>query len=230
VVSLFVIFFIRTEYIAGQRCIATPVRIFVPPSQTATDSLNTLYGQNKKFIEQYKSQCLLALSFYPELHDVEINFLLSKESTTMACRPDIGSLLKNKRTYNIFINNKSDFEGILLPDVPFNAQVGVIGHEIAHIVDYENRNLLGVIQVGIDYLNMERKQVCENYIDMLTIEKGLGWQLYDWAQYSMYDSPKATDKYKEFKRNIYLNPAQIEERMKVYSCYNHFFRCTNPNE
>ena len=124
-----------------------------------------------------------------------------------------------KRAYDIFINNDINFEGILLDDVPFNAQIGVIGHEVAHIVDYEGRNILGIIQVGLNYLNDNRKRTYENRIDRMTIQRVLGWQLKDWAQYSMFDSPKASEDYKAFKRKIYLNPQQIIEEMQIFSCY-----------
>jgi hypothetical protein len=97
----------------------------------------------------YEPQCLIALAYYPELKDCKIGFLYSNISTTMSCRPSIKSLIIGEREYQIFINDYSDFEGILLQDVPLNAQIGIIGHEIAHILDYEDRNLAGIIQIGI---------------------------------------------------------------------------------
>ena len=184
-----------------------------------SDSLNTEIGVNKVFIEEFRLQSLIALSFYPELRNVEIHFKYSNEATTMACRPDLLSLIKGRRIYYILINNRKNFEGILLVDVPFNAQIGVIGHEIAHILDYEGRNILGIIKVGLDYLHNDSKSQFEQYVDKMTIFRGLGWQLYDWAQYSMYDSPKATEEYKMFKRDIYLQPQQIITTMDIYSCY-----------
>ncbi|MDR1717009.1 MAG: hypothetical protein LBS20_14330 [Prevotella sp.] len=188
-----------------------------------SDSLYTEWRTDKEFIEEFRLQSLIALSFYPELKDVEIHFKYSNEATTMACRPNFSSLLVGKRVYTIFINNNHNFDGILLADVPFNAQIGVIGHEIAHIIDYEERNTLGIIQIGLNYLNNEDKRDYESSVDRITIQRGLGWQLYDWAQYSMYDSPRATDEYKSFKRDIYLQPQQITEEMQIYSCYQKFF-------
>jgi hypothetical protein len=201
-----------------------PVREFDEKScEKWIDSLDFLYGKNKSFINDYKLPSLIALSFYPELREVVIGFIYSRESTTMATRPDMNTILGSKRSYNIFINDDENFEGILLKDVPFNAQIGIIGHEIAHVLDYENQNLLGIMRIGIDYLNADKKAIYEQSIDMLTISKGLGWQLRDWAQYSMYDSDKATDAYKEFKRKTYMRPEQIDAAMKNNSMYQYSF-------
>lgn len=115
---------------------------------------------------------------------------------------------QKKRIYHVYINNKSQFKGILLEDVPFNAQVGVIGHELAHIVDYENKNIFQIIGTGIGYLFGGYKKRLEHRIDLMTIDHGLGWQLHDWAKFAMYDS-KATPKYKLYKKKIYMGPEKI---------------------
>ena len=43
----------------------------------------------------------------------------------------------------------------------------------------------------------------------MTIEKGLGWQLYVWATFIL-EGNTATEKYKSFKREIYLEPKEIK--------------------
>jgi hypothetical protein len=185
------------------------------------DSLRELYSQKKMFIEEYEKQCLIALSYYPELKNCSINFIYADINTTMSCRPSIQSLVYNEREYLIFINNYTDFEGVLLQDVPFNAQIGVIGHEIAHILDYEERNVTGIIRRGFEYLTSNTKRAYEREIDLLTIQQGLGWQLYDWANFSMYQSTKATDDYKQFKRDTYMSPSEIKDAMRMIDCYNY---------
>lgn len=155
--------------------------------------------------EEYKLQWLIALSYYPELHNKKFTVKYRRLRTTMSCRPKIRSLLRKKKEYNICINKKKHFKGILLKDVPFNAQIGVIGHELAHIDDYENKNSLKIIGTGLHYLGHKGKKKLEQKIDLLTIQKGLGWQLYDWSNYAINQS-NATDKYKKFKRSTYLKP------------------------
>ena len=199
-------------------------RYFERLDTLAIDSLALLYGTNKKFVKDYKEQCLLALSYYPELKEVKIKFKYSRrENTTMACRPSAGTFLGYKRSYRILINKNKHFDGIHLEHIPFNAQIGIISHEIAHIVDYENSTIKEIIRTGINYLNETKKKTYEHFIDLIVIEKGLGWQLYDWAVFSMKDSQHATESYKEFKRNTYMNPQQIIQEMKMINCYNQFF-------
>lgn len=188
------------------------------------DSLELLYGTNKELVKDYKEQCLLALSYYPELKEVKIKFKYSRrENTTMACRPSIRTFLGHRRSYCILINKNKHFEGIHLEHVPFNAQIGIISHEISHIVDYEISTIEEIIRIGISYLNKAKKKTYEHFIDLIVIEKGLGWQLYDWAIFSMFDSPHATEFYKEFKRDTYMNPEQIIQEMRIINCYNPFF-------
>jgi hypothetical protein len=52
------------------------------------------------------------------------------------------------------LNNEqpSYFEPILLRSLPFDAQVGVLAHELGHIVYYEHLNTLQFGKWGINYL------------------------------------------------------------------------------
>ncbi len=124
--------------------------------------------------------------------------------------------------YKIFRSNSiasQEFEGILLSNVPREAQIGVIAHELAHTVQYESYNFIGIIQLGLMYLDEESKSIFERETDERTISRGFGKNLKAWAQYSMYDSPKATQEYKDFKKRVYMSPQEIETEMERYSCY-----------
>jgi len=182
--------------------------------------LITQYGKNLICPEPYKLPMLIALSHYPEMRNISILVKLSKIKTTASCRPILASkgtqleldsiVKKSRRKYIVRINIKTNFEGILLKDVPFNAQIGVFAHELAHIADYERRGNLGLVKRAVDYSKTKSKQKFENQIDIITIEHGMGWQLYDWADFALNRST-ATEKYKAFKRKVYLSPEQITE-------------------
>ena len=184
------------------------------------DTLFKKFGSNKFFIPKFRLQCLIALSYYPSLSDVHIDFTFSNISTTMECRPTPYSVIHNslKKEYIIYINNDKNFEGVLLDNVPFNAQIGVIGHELAHIIDYENQNTIGIINRGLEYLSVETKKEYEHYIDSLTIRNGLGWQLYDWADFILNKSA-ASEEYKDFKRTTYMIPEQIKSYIFIEEKY-----------
>lgn len=182
------------------------------------DSIEARYT-NITIIPEYREVILTVLGNYPEFEKVKINFQYSSERTTMASRPDVMASLFGDRTYNVLINNKKDFEGILLSDVPRKAQIGVIAHELAHILQYEGYSNIGIVQLGLMFIDEDSQRIFERETDVRTISRGFGEHLKAWAQYSMYDSPKATQEYKEFKRRIYMSPKEIEEEMKYYSCY-----------
>lgn len=197
-----------------------PVREFSRLSANETDSLMKLYGNNKKIVDEFLEPTLIALSFFPELKNTNIEFRYSKEKTTMAARPKPLSLFCSAK-YQVLINNDKKFEGIHLEEVPFNAQIGIIAHELSHIVEYQNHNILGVVNILFHYLNGKTKIFFEKETDLKTIQRGLGWQLYDWAQYSMYDNTSATQEYKDFKKKTYMSPSEIEEVIAFYSFYNY---------
>ncbi len=97
---------------------------------------------------------------------------------------------------------------ILLEDVPFNAQIGLFGHELAHFMDYRNRSFGKVLGRLFSYTSNKRKAHFEKEIDSMTIACGLGWQLHAWSHYVLYES-SASVQYKAFKKQVYLTPEEI---------------------
>lgn len=176
-------------------------------------------GANKSIPKEFEKQILTALSYYPELKDCQIEFIRGNIKTTMACRPTSKSLTRRyNREYTITIDNNDEGQGILLENVPYNAQIGVIGHELAHILDYENRSSVSIAGLGVDYARGNYPPEFEKQIDELTISRGLGWQLHDWADYVLNKS-NASKNYKDFKRKIYLTPEEVKSRISKSSIY-----------
>ncbi|MEI7596538.1 MAG: hypothetical protein WCK02_12375 [Bacteroidota bacterium] len=151
-----------------------------------------------------------AISFYPELTNTEIKFVFANIKTTMAARPNVLSLLFNKRKYNIFINNmKSNKFGILFNDVPEKAQIGLIAHELAHILDYEHKSLMKIIKTGILYLSRKHRSKYEKETDIETIKHGAGWHLFEYTLFIL-NSKIVSDKYRLFIKRYYLQPDEIK--------------------
>ena len=174
----------------------------------------------KNIPTKFEDVIITAFYFFPELENVRIEFFEEKISTTMNCRPNPWKLLKGKRHYEIRINNADSFEGPLLKDTPFNAQIGVIAHEFAHILDYEAGSIFRVIKRGLDYLNNHSKRNFEHEIDFLTIQKGFGHQLLDWLDFLMDENnPNITEAYRSFKREIYLDSETLSSLMESTDCY-----------
>ncbi|MCW5907192.1 MAG: hypothetical protein KIS94_04995 [Chitinophagales bacterium] len=185
---------------------------FVVPHNFTTDSCpkeDFVFPEGLVIPPQYRCQFGLAFKYYPELRDVKIEFQFKHVSTTLQAQPVISSLFRSEVRYKIIVNNNPDFEGILFDSIPFNGQVGIIAHELAHILDYKYKTRFGIVATGLKYLFKGYKRRYEKAIDYLVIQKGLGWQLHDWAQYAMYDS-RATSEYKTFKMDFYLEPDEVK--------------------
>lgn len=168
------------------------------------------YTINKIFPSAYLIEFCVAESYYPELINTHIIVKEKNIHTVMAARPDIFSYLKrkSKRTYVIFIDTLFYGKKGLFYDLYFNARLGVIGHELAHISTYNHKSFPGLVGYGIQYL-FNRKKL-EHQTDELAISHGLGWQLYDYAQIA-FNPVKVGEKYANYKKKYYYSPQQLEK-------------------
>ncbi len=175
------------------------------------DSLEAEFGKNKEIPEGIEVATLYALSFYPELKNTIIKFKEKRIKTTLNVRPTFFSLIFKKREnrrYIVRINNSNDDKKVIISNVPFNASIGLLGHEFGHISDYNDKGFFGVLGRGFAYLSKTKRVEYENEIDEITIEKGLGKALYRWSLFVLEQS-NASEEYKEFKRQTYLTPEDI---------------------
>jgi hypothetical protein len=190
--------------------------------QSMLPALQEIYQKNKYFQQETLEPGLIALAFYPELKDVKIRYVYQDTKTTLAARPRLLSLFrsKDKRAYTIFVDKKvKGREGVLFNDFPFNAQVGGLGHEYAHIIDYSKRSSLNIAWLGLKYLfSKKSKARLEHKVDRITIERGLGWQTLAWEEHIFHHS-EASHQYKTFKKKLYLSGEQIREHMRECSLY-----------
>lgn len=181
------------------------------------DSLRINLLHNKKVPAEFENSILTALMYYPDLEDTRIKFKTRRITTTMAARPTLGSFFKKKqkRNYIISINNRNNKrKAPLLNDVPFNGQVGIIGHELAHIVDYSDKSAVRVIAMGVGYgFSNDFRKGLEYKIDRMAINRGLGDGLYTFRLYVEEDA-KTTERYRIYKEYIYMTSNEIANLIK----------------
>jgi hypothetical protein len=173
------------------------------------DSLAISYGYGKTFINGYELPALVALSNYPELDSARIEFKSKRLKHFGNARPKVDFLFRKQenRHYIIVINKKSkDIIGFSFSELPFGAQVGLFGHELAHISDYCGRNNLQIISYGIKYLFMKR--TIERSTDRIAIKHNLGEQLYDLRSFVL-NNPQTDKDYLEYKYRYYLDCEEI---------------------
>ncbi len=180
-------------------------------------SLVSSMENNKTFVDSYKAQCLKALSFYPELQNVNIEFREAGIGTTLAARPILSSFFNTdyERKYEVIFNNANDCE-VPFSELPEEGQVGILGHELAHILDYETKSFGQLLVTGCFYINAHSIRNYERGIDRVTVERGLGEKLHDAYHYILEES-QASLKYKRFKKFTYLEPQEILDHVREAS-------------
>ena len=180
------------------------------------DSLEIINGRHKHLLKEFEMQSLIALSYYPEFWNENIIFkykgINSSAQTTMTFESILNKIDKR---YIIYINNDSTKTGLLLADAPYNAQVAVIGHELAHIVDFKSRGFFDLALWGLKYLFVKTSTKIERKTDRITIQHGLRWPLYYWADYILNQST-ANKRYKKIKEKKYMHPDEILQYMTLH--------------
>lgn len=182
--------------------------------QSSQDVLLTT--QLKTYPKRLEVPILEALSHFPELNDVEIEFQLVKsiKGAVMQAQPKVFSLLwdrKSERKYRIKITERLLFDdlGVPIEELPHDALVGWLGHELGHVMDYIKRSSVNMITFGLGYSLSKRKYIeAELVADSYAIAYGLGPQILFHKNYIL-DHDKFSDPYKNKIRELYMSPSLI---------------------
>ena len=176
------------------------------------DTLLSRWGTHKQLPAGLELQALVALSYYPELRDAYIRFEYKKATLPYASKPRFVSLLHpfGKRCYRIIISTQSTAlrEPTLMKNLPFQAQIGALGHELAHTAYYSKTGSWKLLSDGLRYSSDRFKEKFEKMTDDIAIEHGLDWYIYTWNA-AIYSVKKRDGK----RANIYYTPEQILERI-----------------
>lgn len=215
--TLFIILFLTSFFLKNEANAQYASFEPVPPPEWIEERIDSLRNEfliNKKITDDFEHSIIAALLYYPELKNTRIRFKRRTITTTMAALPRVGGFFRSRenRRYTILINyKKNKRKAPLLRNIPFDARVGVIGHELAHIVDYNRKSFVQIIGNGIAYFVSNKfKRNLEHKIDRIAINRGLGKELYTFRLY-IEEEAKTTKRYRQFKEKIYLSSADIAE-------------------
>ena len=181
----FLFLFISPFFIFGQK----PRKNFESESlsQQSISDLNREFGKKKRYPQRYEMQVLLALSYYPELKNTSISFRIRKRHTALETRSTWLGLLepRKKRQYVITISDSSEpmLTPILFKNLPFNAQVGVVGHELGHVTDFSSMFTSQILKHAIRNVSSRYIDRFEFKTDSICIAHGLGYQLLAWSSF-----------------------------------------------
>ncbi|GLB47716.1 M48 family metalloprotease [Neptunitalea lumnitzerae] len=170
---------------------------------------------NKKIPETILEEALIALSHYPELKDVSIEFRFKKniKKSFMQAQPKFSSLLssRRKRKYFIFMNTRLHIDGedITVTDVPKEVLVGWLGHELGHVMDYLNRNTWNLIVFGLKYIFIGKHiQEAERAADTFAIQHGMVNYILATKNFIL-NHANISPEYKARIKRLYLSPEDI---------------------
>ncbi|MDI1356317.1 MAG: hypothetical protein PSX36_15480 [bacterium] len=190
---------------------------------------DTNLGNRKTIPEEIKSQVLNALSCYPELKESKIIFQFRNRITPLSTRPRLMGLIRKRkqRTYIITIskNTIKQIRPILFKNLPYNAQIGVLGHELAHLVEFNNKTSFQLIRLFFKKFKSSNTDRFEFNTDLACINHGLGFQLFDWSKYVRESlqikewKGAASDGNAEKLNQRYMNPETINLYIKKNDLY-----------
>jgi hypothetical protein len=203
-------------------------------SREDSSSLAEAWGQNKILPPHYALAALVALSYFPELKQTRIEFVTKHTYSPLKTVPVFPNLVGNrsKRKFVITISDSSidKLEPILLKQMDFNAQIGVIGHELSHAADFSDRHLGSLVGSGIGHVSSSYIDRFEYRTDSICIAHGLGFQLLAWSRFVRkqlntvnYDgSDNINMPVMDHER--YMNPNTILKRLEADPAYSEALR------
>lgn len=173
--------------------------------------------ENKIIPESIREEAITALEYFPELYDTAIEFKFKKsiKKSTMQAQPKISSIFRNKknRKYVILISREIhiDDEDFTIDDIPSDVIIGWLGHELGHLMDYQDRSSVGMIIFGAKYLfsNKSIKKV-ERTADTYAIGKGMGEYILKTKSFIL-DNADISERYKARIRRLYISPEEVME-------------------
>jgi len=165
--------------------------------------------------DSIQEEVRIALSHYPKLENTPITFKFKKQikKSTMQAQPIFWSLFKSrkKREYVVLISEKIKISGkeYLTKDVPKKIMIGWLGHELGHIMDYQNRSSLNLIWFGAKYaFSGSYLKEAERAADTYAVSHGMGSYIVETKNFIL-DNAKIQEKYKARIRKFYLSPEEI---------------------
>ncbi|GGB12570.1 hypothetical protein [Puia dinghuensis] len=199
----------------------------IPRQKTPpADSTIVLYGTHKVIPDIYKAPILLALSHFPELRDTRIRFRVRHAQSPLTTNRDwryyFAHFGLGRRAFVVTISDSTTtkLSPILFGRLPFDAKVGVAGHELSHVSDFRHKNLFGWLRLGAGHLSSRYVDRLEFATDSLCIAHGLGYSLLAWScfvrsAFGLQPSAQAGNSKLLFKgRERYMNPSTILLRLK----------------
>ncbi|MGF1586635.1 MAG: hypothetical protein ACFCUM_15020 [Bacteroidales bacterium] len=178
------------------------------------------FGKNKNIPFEIREATLKALSFYPQLKNVKIDFEFSRNirKSFMQAQPRYTTMygLRRWRSYLVKVSREFTLNGTEVPvhKLPENVLIGWIGHELGHIMDYLRKNNWSMILFGISYFTSKSFIImAERAADTYALDHGLGKYILATKEFIMQQAGMS-EKYINRINRLYLPPEEIMDMME----------------
>lgn len=162
-----------------------------------------------------KKEVETALGYFPTLATTTITFKFKKKikKSTMQAQPTIASFFKsrNHRSYVILISEKFQIndKAFATKDIPSAVFVGWIGHELGHVMDYQQRSKLNLVWFGIQYLLFDNHIIeAERTADKFAVQQHMETYILKTKDFIL-NHAEITESYKKRIKRYYLSPEEI---------------------
>ncbi len=191
------------------------ISLYIATLHHTMASFNTVQSKNKIIPSLITREAQIALSHYPELNEVAVEFKFkpSLKKSFMKAQPKFSTMFqsKEKRAYVILMSETFKIDGLELhiKDIPENVLIGWLGHELGHIMDYQTKNNFNLMLFGIQYwLSPNYIREAERVADTYAITHAMKDYILATKKFILNHS-SLSEKYKARIRRLYLSPDEI---------------------
>ena len=176
---------------------------------------SSIIFENKVIPEAIQKEVKIALSHYPDLRETPIEFRFKKKikKSFMQAQPKFSGIFKNKkdRTYLIMISESFHIENeeFQISEIPSEVLIGWIGHELGHVMDYQERSGFNLLLFGIRYLTSSGFiKEAERAADTFAVNHGMGDYILATKDFIL-NHAHLSEIYKARIKRLYLSPDEI---------------------
>ena len=171
-------------------------------------------ARTKPTPDAYEEAAAAALARFPELADARVEFILRPmKSAFAAARPKPSSLFKKRRNrrYRVFLNNDPSRLGSSFESLPLEQQIGLLGHELTHVVSYLPKHGVRIAFFVVCYsISRKFRRKVERTTDVESADRGFGPQLLEFAL-AVESNPALSERFKDRRRRLYLSAGELQK-------------------
>lgn len=144
-----------------------------------SDSANRVTGIDSNSL--LKKQFNYVLKFFPKMLVKNIRIEFNRKEDVVKIKPKFSSIFKmpSQRVYTVYFSKgtKSTLDSVLLENLSFNAQLGLIGTQVSVIEDLSTGGFFNFIGWYFKHITHKGMKKIRALAERRTLEVGLGYQL-----------------------------------------------------